>query len=842
MTFDFQAARSAGYSDNEIVQFFAEDKNIKFDVSGAIKSGYTPAEVVEHLSKTEGPKSTDMLDALKQGASNVASGIGETLEQYGAQGPVSNTLKKTGKDVAPANYSPATVVSEEGGFTPSNAPRALTEMAPGLGATIAAGKLGARVHPLAGLTAGAGTYALMTLGRRAKERAAERTAEADATPTTEDKATAAGFMVPEAALGAVGVSRFIPGFSKAATNVGAQGAVGAAKRLGTTTAVEAGVGAGQNAIGQTGRTIGTEKGVHIDPYEVVNSGLVSGATGGALAGPRAIKETAHAAKFREFGGDNADASAAVANRIQIAAGDKNLSSPKVGFRALKDAEANIHTELGDAVGKLDLAPSSQDATNALSRVTKGKPLQPNDLSVIGKFVDGTPDATSVMGLVRQATVISKLKSQGEVRAKGDGGTGTFKGGVGAAMERGLRPFQSPVTTAAAGGLGVLGLSGQAAMFAPAAVPSLAALGGTYLAARALDKITGARSPAKRFVDRFSRDAVPVRASAPLPQSRPTVTATGPKIPLAPTPWGSSDIPMEPRYNPRSSIIVDEGMAKIAKQLGNSKRKEIVLNAMPSLAALAARDKLSAAEPAPVPMERSIPKDVAVNARSLVSSLSKIQKLKQQTEGANQAEAIAASSPLIADVGGLEAVRNPQSGKRAGQLVSAANAIKKLTAAPEEATAEAITRQGKGSVKQKATPAPVEPILTKVTKTNGRIEHETNTGDYVPPMSPYAHLPAAEAARAITDNLKKAGVPFRVGETNFLRGTHTRLDGQRKAATSVANAVPGIDAKKVAAVFEGSPTRAEAKRAREFFKQQFPQAATAFDTHFSDAVIKGIWKR
>jgi orotate phosphoribosyltransferase-like protein len=49
MKFDIKAARSAGYSDDEIAEYLATEN--KFDLGGALSSGYSASDVVEYLSK-----------------------------------------------------------------------------------------------------------------------------------------------------------------------------------------------------------------------------------------------------------------------------------------------------------------------------------------------------------------------------------------------------------------------------------------------------------------------------------------------------------------------------------------------------------------------------------------------------------------------------------------------------------------------------------------------------------------------------------------------------------------------------------------------------------------------
>ena len=54
--FDVQGARSAGYSDDEILQHLGESR--RFDVQGALGAGYSKQEVIDHLSKSGGTTQT----------------------------------------------------------------------------------------------------------------------------------------------------------------------------------------------------------------------------------------------------------------------------------------------------------------------------------------------------------------------------------------------------------------------------------------------------------------------------------------------------------------------------------------------------------------------------------------------------------------------------------------------------------------------------------------------------------------------------------------------------------------------------------------------------------------
>src|SRR5215469_11882819 len=51
--FDVDAARQAGYSDDEILQHLTSTRN--FDVNGALKAGYSKQDIIQHLATASAP-------------------------------------------------------------------------------------------------------------------------------------------------------------------------------------------------------------------------------------------------------------------------------------------------------------------------------------------------------------------------------------------------------------------------------------------------------------------------------------------------------------------------------------------------------------------------------------------------------------------------------------------------------------------------------------------------------------------------------------------------------------------------------------------------------------------
>ena len=105
--FDLRAARSEGYTDAEILDFLqSKGEAGRFDVQGALKEGYSPTELVDHLAA---PKNTSYTGALLKGASDIASGVGKTLKQFGgADGAAATAQNVAGKLSPGATYKSAT--------------------------------------------------------------------------------------------------------------------------------------------------------------------------------------------------------------------------------------------------------------------------------------------------------------------------------------------------------------------------------------------------------------------------------------------------------------------------------------------------------------------------------------------------------------------------------------------------------------------------------------------------------------------------------------------------------------------------------------------------------------
>lgn len=88
--FDVDAARKAGYSDDEILQHLTQTRN--FDIAGAQKAGYSTADIIQHLSTTPSPASYSNL--IPAGAT-----ISAPPKSTGMLNDAENWFRDAGNDV-----------------------------------------------------------------------------------------------------------------------------------------------------------------------------------------------------------------------------------------------------------------------------------------------------------------------------------------------------------------------------------------------------------------------------------------------------------------------------------------------------------------------------------------------------------------------------------------------------------------------------------------------------------------------------------------------------------------------------------------------------------------------
>ena len=238
-----------------------------------------------NTSTADAPPDTSYGSAVMSGLAATAHGFGRTANALGFPETGASIADSVG---APKNYDPAGPKVTQGfrggnfGAVVSNLPRAAVEAAAPTVGALAAGAAGSVGGPV-GAAAGAGSFiAGSTFGDNV-DTVAKNNNRPDA-PTLSDKLQAGAVTAGEAALGTVGLKPgLLPGavgaavrrsglFGKAAAEVGADAVAGGAN----------------SALGQAGTSIGTDKGLTVDPAEVATGAATAGVTRLGTKAPEVI--------------------------------------------------------------------------------------------------------------------------------------------------------------------------------------------------------------------------------------------------------------------------------------------------------------------------------------------------------------------------------------------------------------------------------------------------------------------------------------------------------------------------------------------------------------------------
>lgn len=795
---------------------------------------------------------TSTTGALTKGASDLVSGVGKTIKEYIAP-ETGKKVQDAGAAISDPKYKSATESfshPEDGadnhflGRDWSKLPRAVVEQAPGMAVDVISQLALKRLGPLAQVAGGMATYGLRSAGNEAQKRATARTGDENTAPSFEDKAIGAGSTFAQAALNQVGLNKItnpakiaetgMKGVGKAAVNTlvgaGAEGATNAA----------------QSAISDLAAT------GKVDPHAALDSAVLGTAGGGVFSGMRGAKDAHAAVRFRDadFGTHSEMAANRVLDKVSSAA---DLENAETAFKAVKGARDDVQNELTKAAQSVS-NPASE-TSNAINAAKRGEALSEKQLAAID--AEGNDTLSS---LVRQSSSLAHLIENGSY----DESSGRFAGGVGEKLRQVARahPFYA-IGGAALPHIAQNGFSGMDTLMA--GVPGmLEAAGAGYAAYRGLKSIEkglGVQSPARAYAEKFGSGSGTVRPDVVLNQS-PTGPKVTPANSLTPSqPWGP--IPDKPeRFKPD---IIDPGIAKIVEKIQNTKRRDTAQQAMPLLRQLAEQSKPAPQAPGP---------DVNAMNEQVKSALL-MASARRKIEGQRQAELEAAASPMIEEQGGLDAVRNPAMGKRANELISAANALKKLRAVPEEDSSEApIAPEPVGPAEPKSVaeaigrhygekqPHTTEEHLRKEAELRFANEpeaqaefirafKETSSAKQAPeqntftlPESPYWHLDPTEASHKILADAMSGPKDVRHPE-RYRASTERRLKGEEDIYTNISNALPSVQERgnfhKYLSALWGSDSPEVVAKVREQMLAEFPQHAATINKHLSDEAIKGLWK-
>lgn len=756
---------------------------------------YAQAEGVTPEMMRSGPN-TSYTGALAKGLSDTLTGASKTIKALGGKGGTTDVLDASAKSTEPSNYQsaserffkPGAGDTNVGGFAVNQIPRAVAEGAPAmaqdLGVTAIAAKLPGYWKLLAPV-AGLASYGLRNFGQNLETRTESRTGQRGQEPSSGDQAVAAGQTLLEGGLNQLGVTKFLKPATSAATGV--KGAVDAGVRMGQRAGIEAATNAAQDVVSQAGATVGTDKGVQIDPHRVIGSGILGGTTGAAFAVPGAIRDAGLAARYRDF---DSGASTAVADRIQSHAtaikGD--LSNTSVARQAVGAADSDIRSDLRAAL-KSDPASAvairnDAAARRAMDRLTAKEDVTDADFEAIDSAAS---QGSEIGNLARQAMTINMLKRKGTYESDPNG---QFKGGLSDVMERGVRSIKYAPNSVTAAGLTGLGLSAAAGGIPFTA--SLGALGsvyGGYLGARFVaDPFLGLRSPANTFVNKFKSDPNALQAA---PQggtnTPPPAAPNGPPtsgVPLVPPrppmPWGNPSAPPQPQGTP----VTLKNLAGFRMLL-----------------------------------------DSAVKAEN------RDYRDSQKAERDQRAQTIGEAMPLLRRLASQSNAGDPNSTfrqqmKEASDLVAARRANEKLT---------------------KTRAPPVE----KVTEDAPPVTESPSVSPPPPedtfqfPTSDTWHLSPKERADAAFKTALEKGMKI-FSAADYKGRTEQRIKIKEGALFKVVKELSPEDqqvAQPYFEYFDGAGSKELAKTLRQKLKESLsPEGATTVDKYFTDMVIDKAWKK
>lgn len=896
LNFDVSGARQAGYSDAEIVSHLADTKS-GFDVPGALKAGYSPTEILSHLA----PEPSGLVDNMRQGASEALSGVGSTLKNYVGPGYGGDTLEAAGKSIAPANFVSSPIVDKDG-FHASGILPTLARAAPAAaGAVIAAGMAPEALGTAGAIGVGAGANWMMSAGDAAKQAAATRTGDPNATPNSSDKLRGGLTAAASSAVQSLPITHFIPG-SGVITDTGLKGVGGAVKKLGVTAADQSAASAAANATSQVGQTVGTDGGVSVDPTQVLNAGATGGVVGGALGAKGAVRTSLDATKFSGITDDLRPAATQFANRMVNAAdGDKaslqgslfsSGSAQRAGEDTFTKAKAAVHNELGAAVGDLNSRVTlSTDSTNILKSALGGTMPSPGDYAKLKSEIAADPQGPNVINLIQQAHAADIFGDTGYH------GNGKFTGGLSGAFKHVLTGEN--VLKSGIAGIGGAALEGGAGHIIAYSPEVLAAAAGGSVLGRYLDNITGAQAPAGRIVRNFADGQTPVRLPV-APQPAPTGPApnNAPQAPMVgpPRPWSSPQAmaailaakragpaPVAPAPTPGGAPLAGgpgtspmippavaaqmSARANIAKLIAakqSAQQTQTVQQALPLLRTLAERQgpnakalelpadftktltNPGASAPAPAPAAPpepalnplALPSSITGPAKAIMRGANIAQKLKTDAIGQDAAKAEVNASPFIDQkVGGAANIPSPAAAKYMSAAVRGAGVLAKLKSDPE-AEAEDKAQAKADAAAEKQKVKDAAKAAAPPSVTISKANGQTKVGDEPFAPSSYAQYPPDVAARAIT---KAAGDTVKF-PANHTASVKTRIQGERNIMARIDAEVPGLPIADLTARLEGRTDQTDAKAYREHLKTLFPQAAPVIDKHLSDGAIESLWSR
>lgn len=508
---DITKLRQEGASDDDLLQTYKElAPHDAADIDKLMGEGATAKDILDTVvsSPAKAPKNpqanegilTKGLKALQYGAAKGISDYGSTAKNLGATdaGP---GIEEFGKGFMPKDYKPASQDFFDpqgadkglGGYGWGYAPRAIAESLPGLGMDLAAGV----VSGGAGFVA---SNAARNFGPTVDERVANN---GGAPATTSDKLIAgasSGISAYLNKLGMLGGAGLSGVAGAAAQGAGLKGIASIAPAMGKAALTEGVTEGAQNVVDQTAQTVGTDKGLTIDPKQIGGAAILGGATGGAARALSAPGDVANA--VRQSGTDQ-DSNTRVADSLSALGKNNEIKDSKGQLRALDTVQAQTDAAIDASTGKakwlVDQADAGEQLAVVRSTLKAGEELTPEQITGLKTVLDVHPDGQKLFSDLTDMATINRLRSSGT--QDGD----RFEGGIVGKAGKFLDPMRSGgllLKGAGAASVFDLPMLAQIGLTGPALAKMAGLQAGAFATAKGVDKITGKANPVATFRDQF----------------------------------------------------------------------------------------------------------------------------------------------------------------------------------------------------------------------------------------------------------------------------------------------------------------------------------------------------
>ena len=863
LPYNVDGARAAGFSDDDIVQELQNGGRVPYyDFAGAQKAGFSPTEILNFLAPDTAQPS-GYVDQMEQGAADVASGLGKTLDVHSTPGgtvnKVSKWLEAKGQEIAPANFTPADLTGKRG--TMSNLGLWLARQSPAALGALGGAVLGTMTAPEwvpAGLAAGAGAGGvgfLESAGNEAQTAADKRTGKPNSPVTPADLTRGDLTAAAENAIGAVPFGRYLPETGVLA-KTGTAGAIAALKKLGITAGEQGAANAAADVAHQVGQGVGTPSGVQFNPDEAVAAGVGGAAIGGLLGAPKAVRGTLDAVKYRDITPDLQPAATQVANRVQANAGDANINgrlffsggAQRAGEAAVQKTGMDISNELSDAVSDLRSRVNlPTDANNVLKAAQNGQMPTEQGYATLRAAVAGDRQGPNVMNLVQQQHAFDILNDSGNhINGRFTGGLG----GIGSHILTGENVTKSGL--AALGGAAFEGGASHLINYAPQV---LAAVAGARALGRLSDSVTGAQAPAGRFVRNFGSPEAGVRLNVPTTAQAPEEQSPFPNRPMAGGPGTTPMIPpgIRTQMGVRASLAkLQPPQAEPAPAINSlSLPRDITGPASALMRGASAMQKMRSAmqQPASTPETPTnpmmLPATVTTPAKNIMKGAAMAQKVREAQEVATQKAqdaqaakvaklASASQAPTVNPTALPASITGPAKNIMRGEVLALKlrNGQQPLT--PPTVNNAAVSMARADAAAQRLNTQAVPTSIAKAK--DGSLSEKTGGGKR--PLAPYSALPTHEAAQRILNDRLAAGIPI-ADEAAYLAKIHSVLGSLRDKLAAVAKDAPGIPATELAR-FEGVKSQKAAFDYRDKLAAEYPGAAPVLKKVFSEEAVATQW--